>query len=169
MRPYAHCHHGEQLRSRVSFLAMTLLRRWLSLGLSGRALLPWVSPLLACSADAPSPHCVAETCPTEPYFPLVAPNQACSPIPASERLDQALDVSLFWGSATDDETVVAQGTRLPRFFRPYRLDFHAVRPATDAGLTYAMTGSAARIDAALAQADIPQSGPLSKDQQHRAN
>jgi hypothetical protein len=139
--------------------------RWAALAMSAAA-------MTGCSLErAPVPACATETCFTQFYFEALpaAPDAACSPVAQADRLDHSLALSLFWGGGADDMAVAVQGSRLQRFFRPYNLQFYTAHRASDSSLAYAMRGSRAQLDAALAVAGIPVDRPLTADEQHRAS
>jgi hypothetical protein len=132
----------------------------------------WFALLGGCSlGGSPSAPCTAEGCFTEHYFGALSDTQsvACSPVTPSDRLGMSVGVSLFWGGGVEDGAIAARGSQLQRFFQPYALDFHTARGADDSHLAYAMRGSSAELDAALAQANIPTDRAPTSEELHRAN
>jgi hypothetical protein len=139
----------------------------------GRAIgTAWFAVLGGCSLGGSSPTpCTAKGCFTEHYFGELSDMQsvACSPVSPSDRLGMSVPVSLFWGGGVEDNAIAARGSQLQRFFRPYALDLYTASGANDSHLVYAMRGSSAELDAALAQANVPTDRAPTSDELHRAN
>jgi hypothetical protein len=124
--------------------------------------------LLGCSAEGPEPN---DALFAHHYFDALAgvPLAECSPTSRPALAGAALDLSLFFGAGRDDEAVVAQGSRLQRFFEPHGLELRAHRRASPTSLAYAMSGTAAQLDAAFTQLGLTHDGPLTDDEVRAAS
>jgi hypothetical protein len=129
---------------------------------------------LGCSPDADSsPPCDRETdpeaCWTEYYFRRYEPDPVspCSASAVPDTPGGAVEIQLFRGAGIEDRSVAEQAGRLARFFEPYGLSFWTRTASADAGLAYAMNGSAPELDAALDAANIPIE-PLTEEEELRA-
>jgi hypothetical protein len=129
-----------------------------------------LGPAAGCVKGEPAPECVTQACLEDRYFRVLSADldASCSPIDNSDRLDQSLEVSLFWGGGAGDDMTALQCSRLQRFFLPYGLTFHVSKPAEDSYMAYALEGTGAQLDAALEGAGIPTDRTLTTDESHRA-
>ena len=127
--------------------------------------------MAGCSAGAGTVHSgPSQAAFTQHYFEGLAssPLAACAPVANGDLVGQSLDVSLFFGADTSDDVVVAEGSRLQRFFDPYGLQFRATGAATATTLRYAMNGTAAQLNAALDPLGLPLDGQLTDEQWQQA-
>ena len=127
--------------------------------------------MAGCSAGAGTVHPgTGNATFTQHYFEGLAssPVAACAPVANGDLVGQSLDVSLFFGADAGDEGVVAEGSRLQRFFDPYGLQFRATGAATATTLRYAMNGTAAQLNAALDPLGLPLDGELTDEQWQQA-
>jgi hypothetical protein len=110
-------------------------------------------------------------CLSEHYFDAMPePSPAtCTTVAPEQDLGESRDVQLYWGDGRGDDSVIVAGSRLERFFRPYGLAFTTSEKATPAPITYALSGTAAQIDAALASAQVPTDRALTAEETRRAN
>jgi hypothetical protein len=108
---------------------------------------------------------------SERYFDALLGSSpaTCAAVAPGQDLGETRDVRLFWGDGRGDDSVIIVGSRVQRFFRPYGLAFGTGERATAAPIKYALSGTAAQIDAALAAAQLPTDRPLTADETRRAN
>jgi Matrixin len=95
--------------------------------------------------------------------------ELCTAVSPGEDLGQSRDLRLYWGDGRADDSVILAASRLERFFRPYRLTFSTGESATAAPIHYALSGTGAQIDAALAGAQVPTDRTLTADETRQAN
>jgi hypothetical protein len=130
--------------------------------LLGLSLLPLV---LACSSadNRATPPCegvppdAAEACLTEHYFRGYSA-QSLTPcpgfVPTTKKVAARKEIDFFLGAGTIDDAARAQGQSLQRFYEPYELTFFTRKAGSGAGLTYALNGTTAQLNALPAQLGI---------------
>jgi hypothetical protein len=121
--------------------------------------------LAGCSGEIEPVDCADEACFAALYFADLPPVPRCSP--ANDRLGKTLALSLFHGGRADDHDVRTAASRLQRFYRDHDLTLRTGSAARDAGLAYAMSGSASAVDEALAAAGVP-GEPATPEEERRA-
>src|SRR5260370_2419967 len=133
--------------------------------------LPIGAAASSCAIAPASESCAGRACLSERYFDaLPGPSPAtCATVAPGQDLGETRDVRLYWGDGRGDDSVILAGSRVQRFFHPYGLAFGTGERATAAPVKYALSGTAAQIDPALAAAQLPTDRPPTADETRRAN